>query len=769
MKIRTMFSLTLAFALQVLPLTRVFIAATPAAGSSYAIIATWMAGAAALLGGVDAVSGASSISISPATATTGVPFAGIVQYSGSHASSAKSWQLTKNWIGNQAGCNTAYAIAPGLWLTNSATYLVRIGGTPTASGTYSFTLKIHSASGCGGGDSDTRSASITISGGAVTAPSITSQPVGQTVTAGGNASFTVGASGSAPLSYQWRQNGANVAGGTSSVLALTGVTTNQAGSYTCVVSNSAGTATSSAATLTVNVAVIAPSITSQPVGQTVTAGGNASFTVGASGSAPLSYQWRRDGANVAGGTSSVLALTGVTTNQAGSYTCVVSNSAGTATSSAATLTVNIIAVRPGTNVFTVITNGNGQIWPSLDPQRLVMGRKYKLTAYPGLNQEFTGWTGSFTSASPSLSFVMTSNLVLQANFIPSPFISVAGTFNGLFYESDEVRQASAGFWNLALNRRGYYSGWLRLGGNRHTFAGRLGFDCQATNRIPRAKASALLLNFAIGTDDDRARLAGWISDGSWASELRGYRTIFHSTTNPAPFAGSYTIALPGQIGNPASPAGDGYGSFSVLRNGQVLLRGTLGDKTEVNQTAWVSEGGLWPLHASLYEGRGQILGWLRFKDRDQDDVRGEVRWIKPPNSKAKYYPAGFSEGGDAIGSRYQSPVGTNSVLAATNATIAFSGGNLPSDFANTIRLGTGGKATNLSSNQLTMNFTLSRGTYSGTVVDPASGAKRSFQGVVLQKRNEGFGLLTGTNQTSRVRMVPAGPASGHHDDDDDED
>ena len=148
------------------------------------------------------------------------------------------------------------------------------------------------------------------------------------MTAGANVSFTVAASGTAPLSYQWRLNGANLTGATSATLSLTGVTAGQAGSYTCVVTNVAGSATSSAATLTVNPAPVAPSITTQPASQTVTAGANVSFTVAASGTAPLSYQWRLNGANVAGATSATLSLTGVTTGQAGSYTCVVTNVAG---------------------------------------------------------------------------------------------------------------------------------------------------------------------------------------------------------------------------------------------------------------------------------------------------------------------------------------------------------------------------------------------------------------------------------------------------------
>jgi hypothetical protein len=179
-----------------------------------------------------------------------------------------------------------------------------------------------------------------------TAPSITTQPVSRTVTEGANVTFTVGASGTSPLSYQWRKNGGNIAGATGSSLALNSVTSSDAGSYTVQVSNSAGSATSATATLTVNPAAVAPSITTQPASQTVTAGANVTFTAAANGTAPLSYQWRKNGGNIAGATGTSLALTSVTSSDAGSYTVRVSNSAGSVTSATATLTVNPAVVAP---------------------------------------------------------------------------------------------------------------------------------------------------------------------------------------------------------------------------------------------------------------------------------------------------------------------------------------------------------------------------------------------------------------------------------------
>ena len=172
-------------------------------------------------------------------------------------------------------------------------------------------------------------------------PTITNQPSNQSVTVGGSASFSVTASGTAPFSYQWRKDGTAIAGATSAILTLSNVQISAAGSYTVVVTNSASAITSNAAQLTVNPAVVAPAITAQTNSQTVLAGANASFSVDATGTAPLSYQWRKDGVAIFGATAATLILSSVQSIDAGSYTVVITNSAGSTTSNAATLAVTI--------------------------------------------------------------------------------------------------------------------------------------------------------------------------------------------------------------------------------------------------------------------------------------------------------------------------------------------------------------------------------------------------------------------------------------------
>jgi len=179
-------------------------------------------------------------------------------------------------------------------------------------------------------------------------PAITTQPSSQTVTAGQTASFSVVASGTAPLSYQWQKNGSMISGATSGSYTTPATTSSDNGAkFVVVVSNSAGIATSNQATLTVNAAATAPSITTQPASQTVTVGQTATFSVVASGTAPLSYQWQKNSTNISGATSSTYTTPATTSSDNGStFLVIVSNSAGNAISNQATLTVNATGTAP---------------------------------------------------------------------------------------------------------------------------------------------------------------------------------------------------------------------------------------------------------------------------------------------------------------------------------------------------------------------------------------------------------------------------------------
>ncbi len=136
------------------------------------------------------------------------------------------------------------------------------------------------------------------------APTITTQPANQSVTAGATATFSVVASGTAPLTYQWSKGGTAIGGATAASYTTPATVLSDNGStFTVVVTNSGGSKTSLAATLTVAAPVVAPTITTQPANQSVTAGATATFSVVASGTAPLTYQWSKGGTAISGATA----------------------------------------------------------------------------------------------------------------------------------------------------------------------------------------------------------------------------------------------------------------------------------------------------------------------------------------------------------------------------------------------------------------------------------------------------------------------------------
>ncbi len=176
-------------------------------------------------------------------------------------------------------------------------------------------------------------------------PTITTHPQSRTNNANTTATFTVAVTGTAPFNFQWRRNGANlsdgptasgstIVGATLQTLTLSNVFGGDIGNYSVVVNNGFGTATSSAATLT----VLDPVITFQPGNRTNLVGDTGTFRATAAGT-ELSYQWRFNGVDISGATTNVLGVEDLQLDDAGNYSLVVSNVFGAVTSSTASLTV----------------------------------------------------------------------------------------------------------------------------------------------------------------------------------------------------------------------------------------------------------------------------------------------------------------------------------------------------------------------------------------------------------------------------------------------
>jgi Leucine-rich repeat (LRR) protein len=187
-------------------------------------------------------------------------------------------------------------------------------------------------------------------------PAISIQPASTTNLTGTSASFNVTANGTSPLSYQWQSGAGPISGATASSLTLNNVQFSDAGNYFVAITNVAGSLTSSAATLTV---WAPPSIATQPQSETNIAGTTAHFTVAASGTAPLAYQWQFNGVSIDGATGSSLSLNNVQPSAAGNYAVAITNVGGALTSAVASLTVWVLpSITTGPSSQTVIAGSN---------------------------------------------------------------------------------------------------------------------------------------------------------------------------------------------------------------------------------------------------------------------------------------------------------------------------------------------------------------------------------------------------------------------------
>jgi len=199
-------------------------------------------------------------------------------------------------------------------------------------------------------------------------PVITVQPAGLSAIGETTATFTAAAAGGLPLFCQWQCNGTNLTSGgrvagaqstltgagniygsTASTLTISNLVAADDGNYTLVASNAAGIAVSSNAVLTITPSV--PVIVQQPASQTVPVGASVQLAVVAEGTAPFSYQWKinqtnlMDGGAISGATTPTLTINAASSVNIGTYSVVVSNVLGGATSTGAVLSV--VAVVPG--------------------------------------------------------------------------------------------------------------------------------------------------------------------------------------------------------------------------------------------------------------------------------------------------------------------------------------------------------------------------------------------------------------------------------------
>lgn len=262
-------------------------------------------------------------------------------------------------------------------------------------------------------------------------PLISTQPQSQDACVGGMATFSVVASGGT-LSYQWYLGGAPLIGEIADTLTIDPVTALDGGSYTVEVLNLCGSTFSDPAVLTVE---NAPSINTQPTGDAVCEGDMVTFLVSASGSAPISFQWRKGGVDLAGETANTLVIDPALAGDSGTYDVVVSNDCGSVTSDPAVLVVTPflvyrqgnVNITAGPVVDVLLVNGSAGPAPF---RKIVMSENDPFTmtmsappSKPSARYAAYAWLGE-----PTKSDLRTLPMSLGTSVMPMP-ISAAGPPN----------------------------------------------------------------------------------------------------------------------------------------------------------------------------------------------------------------------------------------------------------------------------------------------------------------------------------------------------
>jgi uncharacterized repeat protein (TIGR03803 family) len=555
-------------------------------------------------------------------------------------------------------------------------------------------------------------------------PIIIKPPASQKFASNATAQFSVTAGGSPPLNYQWELDGVILPGATNSTLVISHERLTNSGTYMVIVSSSYGEISTKAL-----LSVVAPIVTITAPPATVS---NALLTVSGTavdpnGVATVLCQLNGNGWSAPSGTTrwqtNLTLQPGTNTFQAQSFDPVGNPSA------IKSITIFYAIISP----LTLKTNGLGSISYTFKGTNLTVGRGYSVRAVPAKGQLFLSWTGSLSVTSNPLTFVMQSNMVVQANFVTNPFIAAAGTYNGLFYSYDGVAEQSAGLLrNLVLGTTGAYSGQVVIEGVAHGFIG--GFDTseQSSPTVARTadKGGPLALSLALSGDEVTGTVSG-TNGGGWSSTLLAEETVKSGSAR-------YTVMIPPGPGAPStSPPGYGY-ALVTNHNGLVTLTGALADGAAFSQNVPIVGAGNLPFYASLYGNTGLVIGWLNL---DEGLTGTNVWWIAPSRSSA-LYTNGFTNVSAILASEWTKP--PSDFLPSGRLTI--SNTSLSLDFAISIANKTLIKEAGSPTNSLTGTLNPTTGLLTIAFGNGTGKATTTGYAAILQDSTNGYGyFLTKTN------------------------
>jgi hypothetical protein len=407
-------------------------------------------------------------------------------------------------------------------------------------------------------------------------------------------------------------------------------------------------------------------------------------------------------------------------------------------------------VTSGSLELLVDISGNGAVTPKDNGKTFKSGAKISLKALPGSGAAFEGWTGSIVTSQNPLVFNITNSMVLQANFVPSPFGgSVTGTYAGLFGATNGTAEATSGLLKgLTVNTKGAYSGTLIINGASHVISGTFAASGQASNYITRTPklGGPLSVQMTLGLNDTPVEITGTVSNTltSAVASLVAYRATNNGTAE-------YTLLLePTLLGLSSVPSGYGY-VLIAKKAGVLTLSGALADGTVLSQTVPVTEINEAPVYDSLYGNTGLVTGWI---STSNGVLAGNLDWIKPATPKSLLYPAGFTNEVIAQGGGWTAPPAKTAAISLPSGELTVFGGSLASELNFEVELTTANvltevAGTNNSTNSVKGTVNPKTGLLTVTFGNGNKKATTVGKGAVLQSTtNAGGFFVTKTNAGS---------------------
>lgn len=402
-------------------------------------------------------------------------------------------------------------------------------------------------------------------------------------------------------------------------------------------------------------------------------------------------------------------------------------------------TMTAVAEYALTTNIEVLINGKGTVSPYYNGKALQIGRGYTMTASPGSGWLFEDWTGTVLTNTPTLHFIMQSNMLLQANFVTNVFLTYEGTYRGLFAPEGPAReQNNSGSFLFTVTSRGAISGNLDLGGQIVPLSGKFDLGGEAVivskpiHGIPSLTTTLELVS-------SPPTVGGTVSNSLFTAQLNGFRDVFSSSDKATEYEGQYTLIIPGTNDTAVGPFGTSYATVTVSSSGNITMAGSLADGTAISQSSVVSQDGKWPLYVSLYGGKGSLWGWNAFILITNQSITNvsALSWINETNSsKTAVYRPGFTNQRATLTGCLYLP----SQALRSGLTVTLQETNPPFTII----------VTNFSddTNKLTLKTNKTTGVISGSFANPDESKQRiKVNGVILQGRTSAQGYFLGTNQS----------------------